>query len=91
MKPGFFTASSSNAPHETIAFLLAPFRARTVVDRWPDSAALVVSSAVYLILTSSVKFFLFFRPTSRGAPKGWGRVLLRMLLRANRNNLVCFA
>jgi hypothetical protein len=75
MKPGFFTASSKRTAHEAIAFLsVPPLRdALPVSARWPDSAALVPSSAVCLVLISSVTVFSPFLPRfSRGTLKRVG-------------------
>jgi hypothetical protein len=75
MKPGWFTASSSKAAHETFAFLsVPPLRdAPAVSARWPDSTALFVSSAACLVLISSVTVFSPFLPRfSRGTQKRVG-------------------
>ena len=75
MKPGFSKASFSRAAHETIGFLSV----RRLTDAlpvsawWPDSTAFVVSSAVCLVLISSVTVFSPFLPLfSRGTKSEWG-------------------
>src|SRR5713226_3404547 len=75
MKPGFFTASSSKAAHETSAFFsVPPLRdAPPVSARWHDSTALPVSSAVCRLVISSVTVFSPFLPRfSRGTPEASG-------------------
>jgi hypothetical protein len=81
MKPGFFTASCSNAAHDTmgfLSFLSAPLRAPTVEACWPAGTAPVASSAVCLILISSVMFLSpFLPPLLAGHKKASGRLLAR--------------
>jgi len=62
MNPGFVTASSSRAAHETIAFLSAPLRALPVRPCGLEGTATLGSPAVGWIVISSVMVFSPFLP-----------------------------